>query len=361
MKRLLTAVLSSVPAVALLAFATTVYAESGVNLTNGDRLSAAAQAAAIAQLKANHATIIRIPLEQWNGSTVTSVNLAANAVAAGLQVHLIITLSTTPVYGDAAMRPYNSAYPSVWAAYPLSQLSQAQLYQWVASALVQLENAGGLPAALEIGNEINNPAFNGDFSVPGHDVVYGLADLVTGSTPESEAVAAGFQQYAQALLTVQQAVSASGHSIPVISAGLANPGKAGANVTDGLSWVAINDTLSYLRMYGLDSFVSAYGIHVYPWESTPVARLNDIKNNELTQCGITGIPCAITEWGFQLPANWTCPAPDAARFALTQEILSDFAQFDITEKLWYDWTSTSYGLWQCNALTGTGALVLSQP
>jgi hypothetical protein len=361
MKRLLTAVLFSVPAAALLGFATTAHAQSGVNLTNGDRLTAAQQVAAITQLKASHATIIRIPLEQWYGSTVASVNLAANAVAAGLQVHMVVTLATAPVYGDAAIRPYNSAYPSVWAAYPLSQLSQAQFAQWLASALGQLENAGVVPAALEIGNEINNPAFNGDFSVPGNDVVFGIADLVTGSTPEAAAVAAGFQQYAQALLTVQEVISASGYSIPVISAGLANPGKAGANVTDGLSHVAINDTLNYLRMYGLDSFVSAYGIHVYPWESTPVARLNDIKNNALTQCGVTGIPCAITEWGFRLPAQWACPAPDAARLALAKEVFGYFGQFDVVEKLWFDWSSSSYGLWQCNALTGTGAFVLSQP
>jgi hypothetical protein len=191
MKRLLTAALSSVPAVALLAFATTAYAESGVNLTNGDRLTTAQQMAAIAQLKASHATIIRIPLERWYGSTVASVNLAANAVAAGLQVHMVVTLATAPVYGDAAIRAYNSAYPGVWAAYSLSQLNQAELAQWLASALGQLESAGVVPAVLEIGNEINNPAFNGDFSVPGHDVVYGLADLVTGSTPEAEAVEPG--------------------------------------------------------------------------------------------------------------------------------------------------------------------------
>ena len=352
----------TIPSALVVALAGPASAQSvGVNLTNGNRLSAAAQATAIAQLKASHATIIRIPLEQWNGSTVASVNLAANAVASGLQVHMVVTLATAPVYGDVVMRPYNAAYPGVWAAYPLSQLSQAQLYQWLASALDQLGNAGVVPAALEIGNEINNPAFNGDFSVPGHNVVYGLADLVTGSTPEAEAVAAGFQQYAQALLTVQEVISATGYSIPVISAGLANPGKAGANVTDGLSHVAINDTLSYLRMYGLDSYVSAYGIHVYPWESTPVARLNNIKNNALTQCGMTGIPCAITEWGFQLPAQWTCPAPDVARLALAKEVFGNFGQFDVVEKLWFDWSSSSYGLWQCNALTGTGAFILSQP
>jgi hypothetical protein len=333
----------------------------GVNLTNGDRLSAAAQTAAIAQLKADNATIIRIPLEQWNGSTVASVNLAANAVAAGLQVHLTVTLATIPVY-DAPMRPYNVAYPQIYSAHPLSALDQGLLYQWLASALIQLENAGVVPVALELGNEINNPAFNGDFLVPGNNMVYGLADLVTGSTPETGAIAAGYRQYAQALLTARNTLYNAGfRNVPVISAGLSNPGAPGAGVRDGLSHVAINDTLNYLRMYGLDSYVSAYGIHVYPWESTPAARLKDIKNNELTQCGMTGIPCAITEWGFQLPAQWACPAPDAARLTLAKEVFGYFGQFDVVEKLWFDWSSSSYGLWQCNALTGTGAFVLSQP
>jgi hypothetical protein len=369
MKRLLIAAVFAVSAAALLAFATTTHAESGVNLTNGDRLTAAQQVAAIAQLKASHAKIIRIPLETWpvGGPVTLSVNLAANAQAAGIQVHLVVTLADTPqIYNSGApYRPYNNTtYPDVWSAYPLSQLNQAQLYTWFSAALTQLKNAGVHPAAIEVGDEINWAPFNGDFTVPGHGVVYGLADLVSGDNPEAAAVAEGYQRYAQALETVQKALyDTVFYNVPVVSAGLANPGAAGTKIPNGLSAVAINDTLNYLRMYGLDSFVNAYGIHVYPWASTPAQRLKDIQSNELTQCGAYGTPCAITEWGFKLPTGWTCPAPDASREALAQEILGDFAMYGpmVNELLWYDWKDPNYGIWQCNGLTATGALVLSQP
>jgi hypothetical protein len=368
MKRLLTAAVFAVSAAALLAFATTTHAESGVNLTNGDRLTAAQQVAAIAQLKASHAKIIRIPLETWpvGGPVTLSVNLAANAQAAGIQVHLVVTLADTPqIYNSGApYRPYNTAYPGVWSAYPLSQLNQAQLYTWLSAALTQLKNAGVHPEAIEFGNEINWVPFNGDFTVPGYGVVYGLADLVSGVNPEAAAVAEGYQRYAQALQTVQDALyDTAFYNVPVVSAGLSNPGAAGTKTPSGLSAVAINDTLSYLRMYGLDSFVDAYGIHVYPIASTPARRLEAIQSNELSQCGAYGKPCAITEWGFQLPTGSTCPAPDASREALAQEILGDFAMYGtlVNELLWYDWTDPKYGIWQCNGLTATGALVLTQP
>jgi hypothetical protein len=73
------------------------------------------------------------------------------------------------------------------------------------------------------------------------------------------AVAEGYQRYAQALETVENALYKTAfYNVPVVSAGLANPGAAGTKIPNGLSAVSINDTLSYLRMYGLDSFVNAW-------------------------------------------------------------------------------------------------------
>ena len=124
--------------------------------------------------------------------------------------------------------------------------------------------------------------------------------------------------------------------------------------------MTINATLTYLRNYGLDEYADMYGIHFYPNPTaTPAQRQADLANNALTQCGLYGAPCAVTEYGIKLSSS-TCPAPDASRQALAQEILNDVKAYGsrVQRMLWFDWLDPSYGLYQCGAETGTGVIVL---
>lgn len=84
-------------------------------LTNGVRLTAAQQMAAIVQLKASHAKITRVPLETWpvGGPVTLSVQSRCQSASCGHPIHLVVTLADTPqIYNSGApYRLYNTTYP----------------------------------------------------------------------------------------------------------------------------------------------------------------------------------------------------------------------------------------------------------
>jgi hypothetical protein len=340
----------------------------GVNLTNGDRLSQSAQLAALSELQAAGANVIRIPLEPrtWGppGVYTDGIALIKTAYASGIKPIVIVPLQYP---ASVKPRPYNSAYPDIWAAYPLSQSDPAIFTSWFTPILAQLEASGVVLAGLELGNEINGAPFNGDFPVPGEGNVFGDTDLHTNA--EAQVIAAGYQAYMRSLQALRQIRDAStlNWATPVISAGLSNPGapKTGGVAVDGVAVdaVSINATLNYLRAYGLDTTADSYGIHFYPNpNATKTQRDNDLANNALTQCGKYGVSCSVTEWGFRLPSSFTCPLNDSSRYNLTFEILTDVAAWGpaVRSMIWFDWLSPQYGLYQCGAETATGHLVLGQ-
>jgi hypothetical protein len=340
----------------------------GVNFANGDRLSQSAQLTVLAKLQTAGAKVIRIPLEPRNwgppGVYDDSIALIEAGYAHGIRPIVIVPLQYP---ATVTPRPYNSAYPQIYGAYPLSQSDPDLFTSWFTPILAKFEANGIVLAGLELGNEINWAPYNGDFPVPGEGNVFGDADLYTN--PEAEVIAAGYQQYMLSLQTLKRIRDAStlNEATPVISAGLSNPGapRIGGVAVDGVpvDAVSINATLNYLRAYGLDSTADTYGIHIYPnANATPTQRYNDLANNALTQCGKYGLPCTVTEWGFRLPSGFTCPLNDSSRYNLAYEILTDVANWGpaVRSMIWFDWLSTQYGLYQCGAETATGHLVLGQ-
>ena len=339
----------------------------GVNLTNGDRLSQSAQLTAFSELQAAGAKVIRIPLEPrtWGppGVYTDSIALIKAAYARGISPIVIVPLQYP---ATVKPRPYNSAYPDIWAAYPLSQSDPAIFASWFTPILAQLEESGVVLAGLELGNEINWAPFNGDFPVPGEGNVFGDTDLY--SNPEAEVIAAGYRAYMLSLQALRQIRdgSALNQATPVISGGLSNPGapRTAGVAIDGvpIDAVSINATLNYLRAYGLDTIADTYGIHFYPnANATSAQRYHDLADNALAQCGKYGVSCTVTEWGFRLP-SFTCPLNDSNRNNLAYEILSDVANWGsaVRSMVWFDWLSLQYGLYQCGAETATGHLVLGQ-
>jgi hypothetical protein len=285
-----------------------------------------------------------------------SIALIKAAALSGFRVVVIVPLQYP---GTVQLRSYNPNYPGIWASYPLSQSDPELFASWFTPILSNLEASGVVLGGLELWNEINWTAFNGDFPVPGKGRIFSYQDLRTDE--EAKVVANGYRQYMLSLAALKQIRDNStlNQVTPVISAGLSNPGAAGRS-SGQLDAVAINATLTYLRNYGLDSYADMYGIHFYPSATaTPAHRQADLANNALTQCGQFGVPCAVTEYGFKL-ASSTCPAPDAPRQALAQELLSAVSAYGtrVQRMLWFDWLGPQYGLYRCGAETGTGVIVL---
>src|SRR5215470_15300539 len=199
--------------------------QAGVNFANGDRLSQSAQLTVLSELQAAGATVIRIPLEPrtWGppGVYTDSIALIKTAYASGIKPIVIVPLQYQE---NVKPRPYNPAYPDIWAAYALSQSDPAIFASWFTPVLAQLEASGVVLAGLELGNEINWAPFNGDFPVPGEGNVFGDTDLY--SNAEAEAITAGYRAYMLSLQALRQIrdASALNQATPLVSAGLSNPG-----------------------------------------------------------------------------------------------------------------------------------------
>ena len=186
MGRVLTAALFSALAGAAQAY------DTGVNLANGDRLSQSDQQSALAELEAAGAREIRLPLEPRNwgppGVYDDSIALIKAAALTGFRVVIIVPLQSPPT---AQPRPFNPAYPGIWSSYPLSQSDPDLFAAWFAPILGNLEQSGVVLGGLELWNEINWTAFNGDFPVPGEGRIFSYQDL--SSDPEAKGIAAGYR------------------------------------------------------------------------------------------------------------------------------------------------------------------------
>jgi hypothetical protein len=229
----------------------------------------------------------------------------------------------------------------------------------------QLESMGIVFAALELGNELNGTAFNGDFPIPGEGRIFGPDDLATD--PEAAQIAEGFRAYLQSLRVLKDIRDHSrlNTAMPIISAGLVDPGLAGPRPGSKLDAVTIGATIEYLRANGADTLVDAYGVHTYPWVKKSAAfRLNQLAQDTFAECRPSrqGKPCWLTEWGLSITGAG-CPGDDAPRAFLMKEIFADFRQFvrqgRLKALLYYAWTDDKYGVYRCGGLTGSGRLAVA--
>lgn len=334
----------------------------GVNVVNPQRLSPTARETVLDQLQAAGVHLIRAPLAPpWDGDDYgPAIDFIRRAFERRIKTDLIVGLH----YRDGVQkRPAVRELPNMWPSYPLSSADPARFRAVFASLFNQLEDLGITLAALELGNEINWTAFNGEFPIPGEGKIFGQEDLARDL--EARRIADGYRAY---LLTLTVLKDIRDHSrlnreTPILSAGLSDPGPAGPRPGSKTDAVAIGATLEYLRANGLDTLVDAYGVHTYPWAKTGAARVKQLKQDTLAECQPPGQgrPCWITEWG--LPASGAaCPANDMSRATLMREMLGDFRQFVNQGRLqgliYYAWADRQYGIYRCSTLTESGHLAL---
>jgi hypothetical protein len=338
----------------------------GVNVVNPQRLSAADREKVLDQLQAAEVHVIRAPLAPaWTGSDYgPAVDFIHRAYARGIKTDLIVELQ----FREGAQRRLAvKDMPKMWPSYPLSAADPRRFRAVFEPLFAQLESMGVVFAALELGNEINWTAFNGDFPIPGEGRVFGRDDLATD--PEARRIAAGFRAYLQTLPVLKDIRDHSrlNRATPILSAGLSDPGPAGPRPGSKADAVTIGATLEYLRANGLDSLVDAYGVHTYPSpRSTAAARLHLVERDTLAECRPSasgqGKPCWLTEWGLPAESTDACAGDDASRAALIAEMLADFRQFEeegrLAGLLYYAWTDDQYGLYRCGHLSESGELAI---
>jgi hypothetical protein len=341
----------------------------GVNVVNPMRSKVADQNTLFNQLEAAQVHVIRCGISNDD----KGIDFAKRAAAQGIRIQLIVSPEYLP---NALSRPYQpKEFPQMWGGHPLSFADPA-LSKTAFQHLFDSLDAGGITlAGVELGNEINWAAFNPEFPLPGEGKILSLDDLT--HDPEGKQIAKGFLQYLK-ILGVLKAVRDHSHvnkSTPIISAGLVSA-EDGAKLYNNKKedMVSLPATIAFLHAHGLDSLVDAYGVHSYPSGVQPgnliagAQRRGRLNSVDLAECRAKGAkdgkPCWITEWGFP-NADISCPAKEAGRTLLVEELRGDFAAAASEHRLagidYFSWDSDPWSktidpdsVYRCGGLTESG-------
>jgi hypothetical protein len=304
----------------------------GVNAAIGS-MSVEQQNAVLAELHTSGVHFIRTGITPDD----KGVDLARRAQAQGIHILWLVQLQYRP---GASSRPWPNAY-NVWGGPPLSAADTDQFRKYFEPLLAKLDAAGVILAGFELGNEINSPMFNADFSMPAenptHSREFNLEDL--SRDPEAQQVAKGYLQYLKLLTVIKEVRSQSKlnqHAV-IVSAGLVFNEAPEAPRTSRLDAVNASATLDFMRAHGL--------------ECRP-------------EGSASGKTCWITEWGIP-NHDASCPSHETNQITLTNETRSNFqpyiAQKRVLGLFYYAWLDTREGfaIYRCDHLTETGRLALT--
>ena len=302
------------------------------------------------------------------------VDFARRAQAQGIRILWLVQLQYRM---GAPSRPWPNSF-GVWGGPPLSAADPGEFRQYFEPLLTKLDGAGVTLAGFELGNEINSPMFNADFSLPAENPTrsreFNLGDLA--HDPEAQQVAKGYLQYLKLLAVIKDVRSRTKlnqHTV-IVSAGLVFNEAPEAPRKARLDAVSAAATLDFMRANGLDTLVDIYGVHTYPWTDNPgnpgaaAGRRERLQNYVLVECqpqGKTGgKPCWITEWG--IPNHDTsCPTHETNQITLVNETRSNFRPYIAQERVlglfYYAWLDTREGfaIYRCDHLLETGRLALT--
>jgi hypothetical protein len=160
----------------------------GVNASMGS-LSIEQQNAILAELHGAGVHFIRTGITPDD----KGVDFARRAQAQGIRILWLVQLQYRP---GAPSRPWPNAF-NLWGGPPLSAADPDQFRKYFEPLLAKLDAAGVTLAGVELGNEINSPMFNADFSLPAENPSrsreFNLGDL--SHDPEAQQVAKGYLQY----------------------------------------------------------------------------------------------------------------------------------------------------------------------
>jgi hypothetical protein len=335
----------------------------GVNVVGPDQLTAEQQEALIAELRKAEVKVIRTGL-------VNDKNVAFITRAFQAGIGTVALVLPEQILAGKQKSPADRSIGRNWGVPALSDVDVAAAKAAFAAHLAALEAARVRLEGIEVGNEFNTSAYNGDFKLPGEGRVLGIAALNNRNNPEAQALASGFRVYLQVVAAVKDLRDHSqlNKATPIISGGLADIGVAGT-VKQGkkTDYVSMSDTLQYLRQNGLDKLVDGYGVHTYPnadLHQSASERASTLEERGvLSACQPGTKPCWVTEWGFS-NANKSCPINDSVRGQLVELERTAFRQFAQQGRLgailYYSWTGlpndseNQWAVYRCGALTQAG-------
>ena len=302
------------------------------------------------------------------------VDFARRAQAQGIRILWLVQLQYRP---GAPSRPWPNAF-GTWGGPPLSAADPDQFRKYFAPMLAQLDSAGVTLAGFELGNEINSPMFNADFSMPAENPTqsreFNLWDL--SHDPEAQQVAKGYLQYLKLLAVIKDVRSRSklNQRTVIVSAGLVFDEAPEAPRKTRLDAVSAAATLDFMRAGGLDTLVDVYGVHTYPWTDNPgnpsaaAGRRDRLQKYVLAECrpegSAGGKPCWITEWGIP-NYDTSCPPHETNQITLVNETRSNLRPYIEQKRVlglfYYAWLDSREGfaIYRCGQLTEAGRLALA--
>jgi hypothetical protein len=305
---------------------------------------------------------VRVSLAPPYDRSIESLDLLSRK---GLSILLVVELAwPNLVARDAAPRPGRGA---IHAAVPLSHLDSDFFREQFGTLWREIERRHIGLLAIELGNEINWAAFNGDLALlPPHGRPRQSAPRSTALI-NRPAYLLGLKRYVAALTIVEQFrdTSVYNRDTKIISAGLASM-SADFAADIGAEYIDTNETLDILKTYGLDSLVDGYGLHSYPEVKATPAQRNRELEALLSPCadGLRGHPCWLTEWGIAQP-KLTCPSGESTRAPLIREMRERIATFAQQRRIagayYFAWHGEpkAYALWRCGELTESGKVLFS--
>lgn len=337
----------------------------GVNVVGTQSMNEQQQNALLVQLQQAGVTTIRTGF----GEQFTQFIVRAHEHGIGS----VVVVYPTHLGTNAHVRLPDRSVGLNYNQEPMTDADPVRFEPWFAAQLAALDAQGVRLSAIEVGNEINGPYFNGDFlPLQASGRVLGIADLNNPNDPEGKAIAASYRAYLKIVAVVRKVRDQSkvNHTTPILSAGLADGGLPGKKPGQKLDGVAIPSTMLFLRQNGADNLVDGYAVHVYPGGSpaTPLpARLTELSTDAFSLCTAYK-PCWVTEWGFNT-RDQTCPLNDDARkeeIQTERRAFEDFVrQKRLVALLFYSWSGSPGAkeevgaIFRCGALTESGRLAIA--
>ena len=309
----------------------------GVNTPGVQYMNDEQQHALIEQLQKNGVKTVRIGIgDKFNRFIIDAHQHGIGAV-------VVVWPNAKPT---AQPRPADPSLGLQWAQHRITDADPETFGASVTAQLAPIEAAGVPLTALQLGNEINGPFFNGDF-LPAQATgrVMGLSDLDNPNDPEGRTIAASYRAYLPLLAALKDVRDHStvNRKTPILSAGMADGGPPGKRPGQRLDGVSVAATLAFLRRNGMDKLVDGYGVHVYPsgdLHRPASTRIDDLNQDAFALC-TAARPCWLTEWGWG-NRDQSCPLHDAVRAQLVQIERSAFEQFikqgRLAAILHYDWS-----------------------
>jgi hypothetical protein len=333
----------------------------GINRTNLGRVKNFQ--AVLESIKRAGIENVRLTLDAPFSNSVATV-IAARRM--GLHVLFNVTLWWPEFVATGAVRRLGRAGSSFYDVYRLSDLDIAKYESGLEAIIKQIEAAGVEVQAIQVGNEINWAAFNGDLPLVQPGMLLDQSNF--RNVPFAEKIEQGFQKYVAALAATKSVLSRSKlhQHATIIAAGLTYGGSA--ILRSGASELTLDLAWELLAKYDAQRYVDAYAVHMYPFVLTqnPKDRFREIYKfvSDYTRgCGLVNgsrKPCWITEWGFKQGGDG-CTTPGADRLLKMREFNTALACFEDARKIrasyLFDWDqSKDYSIWRCGHLMNGGQI-----